>query len=357
MSLIQYQNGWVYLTDGYNQKTAILKVYDPLGNYSSLPMYESEGGKRYPIFDLLTTISGDYIHLSSGVTGGLDKTEVHLCLILIAKALMKKHRDYSVLELGCDNGVLSASLAPLLKGFNPGNRLVCVTERLDRAAGWVDKVSLSGAADIASLVAAPCASAPLPRDRFDIVVINGSAPFEDPADIVWRSIGLAKNNGLILCVSSSQFLLTSSIQVIAENCHEYYLGSASSVLACPVGTKDKYVAYKRTDEYKRNLRKQEIIGAIGSLKKFIAGLPQLPAGDPALDAAIQTVMRAEDGVLAVFGDLTSVDIKYCVNVLKEYLIRLRLSQDEAERARYAVECGEKYQAVLSEMRKYGDFVL
>lgn len=363
MGFINFENGWFCLTDGYNNKTPILKRYDPLNNYSSLPVYETDGGKKYPMFDVLTSIFGDFDRVNEGVAQGLDKTEVQLCVLLITKALLKKHRDFKVLEIGCDNGALSFSLARLLKAFNPKNQLICVTDAMsmNRNDRWHDKIFLSGAEEIVSLVTTPYESTLFPRDYFDIVILNGSAAFEDPGKVIYNAVNFIKNNGLLIALPASQYLLSSCFQVIAENCDEFYLNSVSSVLVKTINKKDKYLAYKRTEDYKVSLLKQDIVSTFVSLKKFIENLGETAYldgnHDLAIDEQIRMVMRAENDVLTIFSHLDSLDIKFNINELKESLISYRLCHDESERKHFAAVCSQKYQAVICEMRKYADFLI
>ena len=363
LSFISYENCQFFLTDGDDNKTAILKIYDQLSNYSSLPMYESEGGKKYPVFDVLTSIFNDFDRVNEDVAQGLDKTEVQLCMLLIAKVLLKKHRDFKVLEIGCDKGVLSFSLARLLKQFNGNNQLICVTDAMSVNCNdrWYDKILLSGAEEIVSLVTTQYNNGLFPRDYFDIVIINGSVSFEDSEKVIYNAVNFTKNNGLLITLPASQYLLSSCFQVIVENCDEYYLNSASSVLVKTIDKKDKYSAYKRTEDYKVSLLKRGIVSEFVSLKEIVEKLGETDyldgKKDLTIDDKIKALMRAENDVLAIFSHLDSLDIKFNISELKECLIGYRLSQTESERKHFAAQSSQKYQTVICEMRKYSDFMI
>jgi len=363
LSSIIFITNEFFLIDGHKKKTALLKIYDPYNNYSSVPMFEIEDGQKFPLYDLLMSIANDFDRVNKSATQALDKTEVMLPLLLVTKSLLSKHRDFKALEIGCGNGVLSGPLSRLLQPFNRNNQLICVTDTMDADSHrfWLEKVALFGAEEIVSLAAAGYDDALFPKDHFDVVIINGSVPFDEPAKIIYNAINCIKNNGLLIAVSAGQYLLSSCFQVIFDNCTEYYLDSASSVLVKTMDTKDKHTAYKRTDEYKIKTLKPKIASTFVSLKETVDSLWEADYlngdNDDRIDEKIRMVMRAEDDVLAIFGHLVSLDIKFNISDLKEALISYRLSRDEAERKHFAAVCGRKFQAVISEMRKYADFIM
>lgn len=352
MGFIKLEKYRYILTDAQNRKTEILSIYEPLSNYSSLPMYESEGGARFPVYEAITAAVGDFERASAGVTNGLDKTELHLAVLLCAKALLSRSRGFQVLELGCDDGVLSCALARLLMPFSPHNRLTCVTERMSVLPGWREKLAATGAADIVSVVAADARSLPLPRDTYDIVLINGAAHFDAPADIITRAVTLTGEGGLLISVASSQYLLSSCFQVLVEGCDEYCLSNASAVLSKTLTRADKIPAFRRTDEYALADAKRRISQAIAALKD--TALRPADASPAQLDDAIRLAAGAEDEIAASFSRLASADIKYLANGLKESLISLRLC-DEADRAHFAAQLRLRYDAVVLEMGRFGDW--
>lgn len=334
----------------------VLFTYDRFRNHSSVPLYEIAGDTQEPLLmNQLNTFINDFDRINENVPEGLSKETITLCVFLITAELLKKHRNYNVLEIGCDNGVLSCYLAGILKYFNTNNRLICMTDYLDSECrkNWLEKIMLADAADIVSVVTAEYSSDFFKKGYFDIVIINGSVQFDEPAVMINNAVNSAKNNGIIICLPENQYLLNSCFQAVLNNCTEYNQDEKWSVLFKRIDEQDKKNAYECSDEFKLSTVKNEISEILSSIENTVESLfmPDYLQGvnNALVDDAIKKVARAEDDVLNIYSQLNGMNIKFAINELKEALIDFRVCSNEKDRKYNAELCRQKYVTLLQEI--------
>ncbi len=365
MSLIKFENNQFVFIDDNDNKIELFNAVDPLSNNSHLPSHEvlDDGKTVYPLFDDMISYIDEFDKINEDVMGGLLKQTVILSIFLVTRELLKKQRDLKVLEIGCDKGVLSYYLAKVLSRFNANNRLVCVTDSMGNECDnyWFDKILLSGAGDIVSLVTTEYNNAILPNDYFDIVIINGSVQFAEPAAVIRNAVNSVKNTGLLVCLSERQYLLTSCLQIAVGKSTVYNQDEASTILSKTIDEKDKLYAYKQTNEFILSDYKEKIVDALVPLKAMIKNLnkPQYLTADndAEIDEKIKLIAQAENDILTIYSKLSSLDIKFNINELKDALIHYKLSDSEDERKSCAKLSKQKYQILIKEMEKYSDFVI
>jgi len=256
---------------------------------------------------------------------------------------------------------LSYYLAKVLKHFNQNNKLVCVTDLMEDNCEniWFDKILASDAGEIVELMTTEYDSIFLPKDFFDIVIINGSVIYTEPAEVIQNAINFIKKEGLLICGSNSQYLLNSCFQVAFDNCTEYAINDLLSVFSKVIGKEEKMFSYQQTDEFKCCVYKENIVKVLSALKGPIEDLEKSTSSSAnskaEIDEKIKCLSKAEDDILAIYSQLNSLEIKYKISELKEALINYRLFGSNSESAYYAEVCRQKYQSVISEMKNCSDF--
>lgn len=349
-------NQFVY-KDDKNHEEILIDFFNLLGNHSNVPFHGiSSDGKTFDVlFDYLCTFIDEFDDVNKNVIGGLNIQTIILSILLTTKELLKKHRNFRILEIGCNKGVLSYYLCKLLKRFNVNNRLICISDSMGAGCEntWFEKIILTDAAEIVTLVTTEYNNDFFPNDYFDVVIINGSVRFAEPTEIISNAANFTKNAGLLLCLSENQYLLNSCFQVAVDHCTEYVLNGTATVFSKTIDKVDKEVFYKLTDEYKisnykTNIRKNLLL--IKTTVENLGSIDYLNAeNDAEIDTQIKLIMQAENYVLAVYSELNSINVKFEVNELKEAMIKYRICDSEKERVFLAEICQQKYQVVMREM--------
>lgn len=358
MSNFNIVNNKVIFMDLQNKETVLLNI-TPLENHSNVPtcQVKKDGSIDFEVFTRwLSSLFLEFDAVNQNVSGGLNENSVYLMVIFVIKQLMEKHRDYKVLEIGCDNGVLSYYLAIVLKHFNPHNQLVCLTDVQQDSSEdlWLDRIAKSNAGDIVSRFTTDYTNAFLEKDFFDIVIINGSVSYEDPKAVVFNAINYLRNGGLLICSPNGQYYLSDFFEASVDQYSEYKYDDVTSVFTKTIGQKEKTIVYRQTDEYKYLECKKDIVGILAGIDKEIQEFGTSKSSCN-LDDAIRQIARAEDDILVIYSSLNSLNIKFEISELKEAMINYRLADSLKEQEANAELCKKKYQTVIQTIRNSGDF--
>jgi SAM-dependent methyltransferase len=357
MSSLNILNSKVTFMDYQNNETVLLNI-TPLENHSNVPTHQLKADSSYDgVFaKWLASLLSQFDVVNQNVSEGLTNISVFLSVFFVIKQLMEKHRDYKVLEIGCDNGVLSYYLANVLKHFNPHNQLVCLTEvQQDSSADlWLDKIMASKAEDIVSRFTTDYLNAFLQKDIFDIVIINGSVCYENPSAVIFNAINCLRNGGLLICSPNKQYYLSEIFEALVDNYSEYAIDNASSVFTKTIEKKEKWTVYRQSKEYKYLACKKDAIALLSSINEEIQELGT-SEGPRNLDNAIRQIGHAEDDILAIYSRLNSLNIKFEISELKEAMINYRIADTIKEQKADAEQCRKKYQTVIQTMQKADDF--
>lgn len=151
--------------------------------------------------------------------------------VLMVSEHIKSSSPKKVLELGCQNGVLSYHLATLLGKLHPNSLLYSVTNTIGNESEnlWLNYISQVEELPKLGFAAADYEETHLKDEYFDVVILNGSVPMEQPRQVVEEAIRMTKPGGKIICLAWKQPLLEASFQMLLPEGQKYTIDYESSV--------------------------------------------------------------------------------------------------------------------------------
>ena len=364
MSKVFVRNNQFIFQNEHGREELLLDSYDRLNNYSRIPLHEllDTGEANYVIYNDILNYINEYDNIIKKNSNVPDKLSVILTIILITKKLLTKQRNYRVLEVGSNSGVLTYYLANILHKFNDNNKLFCVTfpTQENNSAKLLDENMLKNIDSFITFIHSTTDDFYLQSGYFDIVIINGSTLFLDPPEIINQAIRCSKDLGLLICLTERQYLLNSYFQVATDDSFEYPINSFTSVLVKHIDLNDKKSALRLTEEYKISSYKKEIIDNILLIEKKSSFLNKesflLADQDNDIDELIKLVSIIEDDLLQIYKELNGINIKFNVNNLKESLINIRLCNTPADRSYFINTYNEIYENTMNDIYKSRDFI-
>lgn len=190
-------NRFVYV-DGAETET-LLDCDDLISNYSCFPLQYLPGGADCLPKRILDGLTEHKVIAAATSEEWADKEYATLAMF-VAREHMKTPYELKVLEIGCTSGILSFHLAKLIGRYHEKSQFCCVTDTIGNESGngWIDKIALLDRAPKLSFLATDYDCMPLPDEYFDVVVINGSVPFEGKEEMLSEAARVLKKDGLLL---------------------------------------------------------------------------------------------------------------------------------------------------------------
>lgn len=220
--LIFDEGGFTYLEEGKTEQ--LLNLRDFLSNKSRIPLH-GISEKDFTITSFLFDLFDKYTDINDGVPEPEAAVEYLLMNVLLSSFLMKSSAPARVLELGCNNGILSFYLASVVGKYHPRSSLCCVTNVIGNSSGnrFLDRISLVQDLPNLSMLASDYESTPLESGYFDVVAVNGTAAFENPFQVMDEAERLVKPGGMLLCYACNSPLLGDSFQIKFPDRKQYRL--------------------------------------------------------------------------------------------------------------------------------------
>lgn len=354
MRLFEFKDTRVFFNDFKGHQQLILD-YSPLKNYSSMPSYYINT-KGYFSDNFVNWLSTIFIRASKLKTVGKitgNNLEYLVTSLFIIQQLVNKQRNFRVLEIGCDNGVLSVLIAEILKHFNSDNRLICVSEEQVNTEQdqWLKLMSTSSAIDIVSRYIGDFTELPFRENDFDLVIVNGTMQFVQAKSVFEQAALVLRNQGILYVIAELQTDLFALSSESLKNSSNYLINETTTVFFKKLSRADRKALITHTSQIKVFKTKRTIIDNLNIIKEPIINLSNLTAIE--LDEIIKIVSRTEDLVLNIFNQLISLKLKYYLNELKETLINYRLNL--GIKSNLEKSCQRQYQLVLHEIKVSEDF--
>lgn len=230
MSEFNITNNQVIFTNINETKQVILDTSNFLKNKSRVPMH---------------SIEKDNSTILSFISNLIQKNETimpHLALIkkiqyitldtLLIAELIKSSAPVKIAEFGCTNGELSYNLTEVARKFNPNSLLCLISNVIGNNSNnkCLDFITKAEALPELSMVYSDYAKTNLADNSFDFVIINGDVICENFYDIIKEAERITKNNGIIFCYSNSNYLLTSTFQLIFSERKEYQFTNTDIII-------------------------------------------------------------------------------------------------------------------------------
>jgi ubiquinone/menaquinone biosynthesis C-methylase UbiE len=354
MKIFEFKDTKVFFND-FNQQQRLVLDYSPLINHSSMPSY-LVNQKGYRTNNFLDWLSAIFTRVSQWKDNGAIASNGLVYLItslLTVQQLVRKQRDFHVLEIGCDPGALSVLIAEILKHFNSNNRLICVSEEQVNTEQdiWLQLMSTSSAADIVSRYIGDFTDLPFRENYFDIVIINGNTQFAQVEKVFQQAALVLRNQGTLYGISEQRpdVDVAWSKMLGAADC--YPVDEETVVYAKQLSAKNRQVLMAQTTQNKFSKIKETVNDNLTIIKNSVFNLNNLTKNE--LDKTIGVVSQTEDQILKIFNQLISLNLKFYLNELKEALINYRL--ELGEKTVLEKVCRQRYQQLVWEIENSEDF--
>lgn len=307
MSNVNFKNGKYFLLDG-EQATLLLDVRTPFANRSRVHSHQftKSGGVEYPLASAVNLAAQKIFKKTP------ESMAAFLTYLRIISRLLSKPQIHKVLRVG-QWSPLDESLAEILPQFNPNNKLYCLSET--RPLGKIPFVNF---------IFAEGGDYLLPENKFDTIIFSTTPPPE---------ILLAvKDYGKIYFVAQPWHLEKYFI----EQSKLFTLAQEITLFELEITPKFRQEVYKRSPQAQLDEKKAaitQIVEKLPAVMKKSNSRKKLSY----LDEYIAEVIRAEKILAEIYPALHSDTIKFNFNVLKEFLIDLRLGNGSPPRVNQQYE--------------------
>lgn len=143
---------------------------------------------------------------------------------------MKSTQPLKIAEIGCADGRLGYKLAEITGSIKAESQLCLIDNIFENKNNICDLLTKTSALPVMSMLFSSCENTNLAFDCFDIVVINGSATFDNPYGVVREAVRIARNGGTIICSSASDYLLESTFKLVFSEREEYSLSPMDIIM-------------------------------------------------------------------------------------------------------------------------------
>ncbi|MCR5833699.1 MAG: hypothetical protein K6G55_03515 [Selenomonadaceae bacterium] len=299
MNNIKYQNGIFFLAEG-NQYKSLLNVRLPIANKScvSSHQFSEKSGVIYPL-EKMTTDALKKIFQNT-VTSFAEM----IAYSRIVARLLTKPQIHSVLQIG-NWSAFGECLSAILPHFNPQNKFCCMTSL--RPVGKIPTVNFIFNEGSDYL---------LPENKFDSVVFTEKVL---PPPEVFLSV---KDYGRIYFIAEE----STPIDEIKSNAIIYNVENDTALVETEMTPQLREKFYLRTPQGQLNEKISAIRQLVNQVPIILRQYKSSTGKNKKslLDKYIAELIRAEKVLAEIFPMLRDADIKFNFNLLKEFLIDLRL---------------------------------
>ncbi len=208
----------------------ILDPTDLLHNYSRIPGHKMPDDDFDTVLDLV--IKNHARHNEIIQSEFAPSAEILLIIDSLASDFfMRRSGTLNVAEIGCNNGILSFHIAPLIAAYDPDARYACVCNTLGNESGneWLDLISQINTPDGLSFHAADFTDTALRDGIFDLTIINGTVRIDDPMGTIKEAVRITNTNGIIICFSDDQVLLDDTFRIMFPECRAWSVANRFGV--------------------------------------------------------------------------------------------------------------------------------
>lgn len=299
-----------------NKTEIVLDFQDVKSNYSKIPFYSMDDN-QFTIIKLIGQLMSDSIPIWNEKKG--QDVDIHLVDICVVKEVIKSRLGRKVLEIGCENGILSYHLATILGSMQNQSSLFCVSDIINPF--WVDQLSTVERLPELHYFATEYDAIHLEQEYFDLVVINGNVNFEQPEKTLKEAIRLLKEDGSIICYCNDMPSLESSFHLLFEHNKSYELD----------GNRVIYVANKQDI----TCTEEEKVDCTIEIRQHIQALKEQIVSEEAItkEHLKECIRQIEQDVDTVMQE-ELLDWKNGLLELKEYLLDYMVGFDSEYRSYY-----------------------
>jgi SAM-dependent methyltransferase len=313
-----------YRENGEKAEVNIIEFWDYYGNIGAVPLHSLSEKDPNTVPGIIGALQADYDALQKGVDAPLDAQAVLLTAALLFKQSFTMYKPYTVLELGCNQGLLTYSLAKLAYAIHPESRVFALSEDLYDIPFLNIVNGLGVALSCLNLLTTSPTTAVLGDGAFDFTVINGTSHAGNPDLLVQNALRVTKAGGRLVCLTCGQRDLKRRFIARCGVFDEYPISDECSVLVTVVEATPRAAA---SEDSKRRLAElwKLVLPTLSNVQKR-----QIET----LKDAVRALSDMEDVAIELFGRTDDVDLKNKLNILKETLLNHIYNPDEGYRQLY-----------------------
>lgn len=229
MNNFVFENNRFCYTDSSGEQV-LLDCRNYLQNKSRVPFHSLDGTPAIP--DILSNLLKEYSETYKGTEQFIMGFYYTLLDVLVTAEHIKTSAPKKLLEIGCGNGILSYHMATILGKLHPQSLLYSISNTIGNESGnlWIDYISQVEELPQIAFAATDYEETHLRENHFDITIINGTLPIEQPERVIQETVRVTKPGGKIICLARHQPLLESMFQLLLPEVQEYYLDEEIKIL-------------------------------------------------------------------------------------------------------------------------------
>lgn len=320
MSNINYSDGKFILQEG-ERGAVLLDVRNPFANRSRVHSHQftEKGEVIFPLTEIVNAASAKIFRRTPK-----SLAELVTYLRIVAR-LLNKPQIHTVLRVG-QWSPLDESLAEILPQFNPDNKLYCLSET--RPLGKVPSVNF---------IFAEGGAYPLPEKFFDTIIFSAD---KLPPEI----LSAVKPRGKIYFAAQPWQIdeaLRAQAQVLP-------LTDELALLELEISPQFRQELRKHTPQGKLAEKFSTITQVVAKMPAIVKKFGSLKKSS-AFNEYIAEFIRAEKILAEIFPALPSETLKFNFNLLKEFLIDLRLGTDDKSKKIALARVNRQYEILSNDL--------
>lgn len=218
-SIAATAHSYIYNEDGHDK--VLINCKNCIENKSKIPLAVGPN-EQLDVRKLIVQIQGDCGKIAAKLNVQENFYD-YVVNFLAVRVLMKTAMPLRVLQIGSMGGRLSYQLASLIGAYNPESYFCCVCSAVGNESGnyWLDWIAQVEHPPKLSMLAADYDDTQLQAKSFDLIVVNGEEPMEQPYHVLQETGRLLKEGGAVLCYSYKQPLLADCFRMVFGPCEEF----------------------------------------------------------------------------------------------------------------------------------------
>ena len=303
MSKIKYLGG-KYILQDEGRGALLVNLRTPSVNRSRVHSHQFTKNRtvEYPLTTIVNAAANKIFKRTPETMAEL------VTYLRIVARLLRKPQIHTVLRVG-QWSPLDESLAEILPQFNPSNKLYCLSET--RPLGKIPSVNFIFAEGDEFL---------LPEKFFDTII------FQNPQNLKISVLLSLKDYGKIYFAAQ----ISEVSELLTRHARAFPLNKKIALFEVEVSPQFRTEIYRHTPQGQLDEKKSAIIQTVEKLPAVMKKFSSHKKAN-VLDEYISEVIRAEKILAEIFPALPSINVKFNFNVLKEFLIDLRLGNGSVAR--------------------------
>ena len=332
-SIISNNYGLYYKKDN-NDTELILDYTDYFSNLSSIPINTlSDDASSITIHNLCSGLLDEYYLVIKQSKKPPCVVSAMITVALLFRQCFLRYKPLNILEIGCNQGVLTLLLTRAALAAHPDSHLYALSEDLYDETFLSNINRLGDALSNLSLLTMKPDSDMFRSDFFDFTIINGEHICENPDIVINNAYRATRSGGCLLCINNGDTRLYDALTSLPGDFSEYDTEIPTSILV-KLLIKAKEIKYPTPNNWFNEL--------ISTVKIMVGDVSVLSSRQ--LKKIILLLKELEKCAIEMF-NISDVDFKNRINYAKENALNSLYAADPV----YKNTCTEKLVAFINSL--------